>query len=115
MPCVAQFGIIDQFEKGKDYSDYEPDKYDCVAIDDDFLNDWWEGLILIKTFFHNYNRPGFALARYGVTIIPPESLVPFYKIVSTDKRSKSSKELIDLITLLRKAIFENKYIIHYGV
>lgn len=87
----------------------------CVAIDDDVLNDWWGELSLIKTYFHSYNRPNFALARWGVTLIPPESLKAFYNIVSTDRRSKTSKELIDLIILLRKAMSENKYIIHYGV
>lgn len=116
MPCVAQFGIIDKFEKDKDYSSkYEPERYNCVAIDDDILNDWWDELILIKTYFHNYSRPNFALARWGVTIIPPESLESFYRIVLTDRRSKTSNELIDLIILLKKAISENKYVIHYGI
>ena len=40
MPCVAEFGIIDNIDNKKDYSDYEPEKYNCVAIDDDILNDW---------------------------------------------------------------------------
>ncbi|WP_040411328.1 hypothetical protein [Desulfosporosinus sp. OT] len=116
MPCVAQFGIIDEFEKNKDYSDYEPEKYHLVAIDDDdFIDDWWNNLTKINTYFHSYNRPASALARYGVTLIPPESLEPFCNIVSTDNRFKSSKELIDLLTLRRKAISENKYVIHYGI
>lgn len=116
MPCVAQFGIIDEFKEDKDYSSkYEPQKYNCIAVDDDILNDWWDELILIKIYFHSYSRPSFALARCGVTIIPPESLEAFYNIVSTDRRSKTSKELIDLIALLKRAISENKYIIHYGV
>jgi hypothetical protein len=114
MPC-AEFGIIDEFQKNKDYSDYEPEKYHCVAIDDDFINDWWNDLALIKTYFHRYSRPAFALARWGVTLIPTESLESFYNIVSTDKRSKSSKEFVDLMMLLRRAISENKYVIHYGV
>jgi hypothetical protein len=116
MPCIAQFGIIDVFEKDKDYSlDYEPQKYNCVAIEDDILNDWWNELILIKTYFHCFSRPDFGLARWGVTLIPPESLEAFYNIVSKYKKSKSSNQLIDLITLLSKAISENKYVIHYGV
>jgi len=116
MPCVAQFGIIEEFEKDKDYaSSYEPQRYNCVAIDDDILSDWWNKLTLIKTYFHCYNRPSFALARWGVTLIPPESLEAFYNIVSTDMRSISSKELINLMILLRKAISENKFVIHYGV
>jgi hypothetical protein len=114
--CISEFGIIDEFKKDKDYSvEYEPQKYNCIAIDDNILNDWWTELILIKTYFNSYSRPNFALARWGVTLIPPESLEDFYNIVSKDKRSKSSKELIDLMILLRKAISENKFIIHYGV
>ena len=116
MACVAEFGIINEFEKDKDYSSkYEPQKYNCIAINDDILNDWWNELTLIKTYFHSYSIPNFALAMWGVTLIPPESLETFYNIVSTDRRSKSSKELTDLWILLRKAISENKYIIHYGV
>lgn len=115
MPCVAEFGIIDEFEKDKDYSSYEPEKYNCAAIDDDILNDWWSELTFIKTYFHSYKRPGFALARWGVTLIPPESLEAFYEVVSKDKRSKSSEQLIDLMVILRKAISDKKYIIHFGV
>ncbi|WP_236896521.1 hypothetical protein [Clostridium beijerinckii] len=115
MPCVTEFGIIDEFEKDKDYSCYEPQKYNCIAIDDDILSDWWNELTLIKTYFHCYSRSSFALARWGVTLIPPESLESFYNIVSTYKNSKSSKELINLMILLRKAISQNKYVIHYGV
>lgn len=75
----------------------------------------WNELTLVKTYFHCYSRPNFALARWGVTLIPPESLETFYNIISKNKRSKSSVELIDLIILLRKAISENKFVIHYGV
>ena len=114
MPRV-EFGIIDEFDKENDYSDYEPEKYHCVAVDDDYINDWWNRLELLKTYFHCYNRPEQALARWGVTLIPPESLESFYEIVAADKRSKSTPELIELLVLIRRAITENKYIIHYGV
>ncbi|OKP96214.1 hypothetical protein [Paenibacillus sp. P46E] len=115
MACVAEFGIIDQFETDKDYSKYEAETYHCIAVADDFLNDWWDELSLIKTYFHSYSRPGLSLARWGVTLIPPESLEAFYSIVLKDKQSKSSSELIDLMRLLRQAIEEKKYVIHYGV
>lgn len=115
MACVAQFGIIDAFQKDKDYSIYEPEKYHCIAIDDDYIDDWWDDLTRIKTYFHCYNRPAVALARWGITLIPPESLEPFYNILVADERSRSSKELQDLMALLRRAITENKYVIHYGV
>lgn len=72
-------------------------------------------LSLLKTYFHCHGRPAFALARWGITLIPPESLEPFYNIVSSDSRSRSTKELLDLMILIRKAISENKYVIHYRV
>lgn len=115
MPCIAEFGIIDEFEKNKDYSKYEPEKYNCISIDDDILNDWWSQLTSMKTYFHCYSRPSFALARWGITLIPPESLEYFYDIVSKDKRAQSLIELINLMNLLRRAMDENKYVIHYGV
>ncbi len=115
MPCVAEFGIIDTFEEDKDYSDYEPEKYNCISVDDDFLNDWWNGLMLLKTYHRSYCRPELALARCGVTLIPPSSLEQFYSIVETDKRSKSSRQLIELMVLIRKAVEDGKWMIHYGV
>ena len=114
MPC-AEFGIIDNFDKNKDYRDtYEPKKYNCVSIDDDILNDWWSELSLIKTYFYCYNRPELSLSRWGVTLIPPESLEAFFNIVHNDRRFKSSQEVIDLMIVLRTAITEGKYVIHYG-
>lgn len=41
MPSTAQFGIIENFDKEKDYGvSYEPGMYSCVGIDDDALNGW---------------------------------------------------------------------------
>lgn len=71
----AEFGIIDDFDPQKDYDDsYEPERYHCIAICDDALNDWWDDIQDMRTYFHCYNRPETALARWGVTLIPPESL-----------------------------------------
>lgn len=115
MGPYAEFGIINKFDKSKDYSSYDARKYKCIHIPDFIINKWWNDLVLVKTYFHCYDNPGYALARWGVTLIPPESLENFYEIVAKDKRSKSSVELIALLQLIRKAINENKYIIHYGV
>lgn len=115
MSCIAEFGIIDNFEKNKEYSEYEPQKYNCIGINDDFLNDWWKNLVLIPTYFISYDKPNIGLNRWGVTLIPPKSLESLYNIISNDRRASSSKELIDLMGLIRKAIDQNKYVIHYGV
>ena len=56
----TEFGIIENIEQNKDYSNYEPEKYNCIFIDDNlYIDDWWEKLILIKTYFHNLDRPAY--------------------------------------------------------
>lgn len=38
----TEFGIIECFDEFEDYTEYAPERYHCVAIDDDeYLNDWW--------------------------------------------------------------------------
>ena len=32
-----EFGIIDSFEENKWYSDYEPEKYNCISVRDDLI------------------------------------------------------------------------------
>ena len=110
----AEFGIVDNIEL---YTEnvYEPELYRCVYIDDDvYISDWWERLKVMKTYFHNLNRPAFGLARWGVTLIPPESLADFQDIVISDKRMKDDEHLVALAEKIQEAIEGQKYMIHYG-
>ncbi|KGG79988.1 hypothetical protein [Caloranaerobacter azorensis] len=113
----TQFGIIDKIDKNKRYIEYEPEKYNCVTIDDDiYIDDWWEELTKMKTYVGgDLNKPSVALDRLGVTLIPPESLSIFETIVSNDPRIKQDYSLMELLKLIRKAKQENKYMIHFGV
>ena len=111
----AEFGIIDQIDGQKDYSEYEPEIYHCVAIDDGYLDAWCPRLMMLKTYFHSLRRPAFGLARYGVTLIPPGSLQELQDIVLSDKGNLSDDALMALHEKIAQAIEENKYLIHYGV
>lgn len=112
----TEFGIIKNIEQNKDYSEYEPKKYNCVFIDDDlYINNWWGQLMSMKTYFHNLNKPAYGLSRYGVTLIPPESLSTFQDIVISDKRIYKDKHLVDLANTIQDAIDRQKYMIHFGV
>ena len=112
----TEFGIIDKIDKNRDYSCYEPSKYNCVYIDDDlYINDWWDKLMLMKTFYHNLDRPAYGLSRFGITLIPPESLPAFQEIVITDKRIYKDDCLVNLANKIQEAIKENKYMIHFGI
>jgi len=86
------------------------------TIDDDiYIDDWWEDLSKMRTYFGDLNTPNVSLDRHGVTLIPPESLSIFETIVSNDPRIKQDYSLMELLKLIRKAKQENKYMIHFGV
>lgn len=72
----AEFGIIDSIDKEKDYSEYDPERYHCVAISDDrYIDAWWEQLACLKTYFHSMGHPSTGLDRQGISIILPELLI----------------------------------------
>lgn len=112
----AEFGIVEEIEYGKNYSEYKPEEFDCVVIDDDiYLNDWWDRLCEMKTYFHSTDRAKTGLARWGVTLIPPESLLTFKNIVIDDPHICNDNQLIALADKIEIAIHENKFMIHFGV
>ena len=127
MPCEANFGIIENFDTEKDYSKIDEfgifpetfpralQAYHCVAIHDDALNDWWPRLKEMKSYFHTHSRPETALARCGVTLIPPESLDLFYSIVKEETQPEFMEQATAVMTVIEKAKRNGKYIIHFGV
>lgn len=115
MPCVHDFGIVEDAASLPEDIGYEPEKYGCVWIDDGYLDDWWPRLALIPTFFHTLSRPERGLARYGITLIPPESLPMLEEIVLSDRRIGSDEQLVELSRVIREAIRRGRYVIHYGV
>ena len=46
----TEFGIIDNFQPDQKYTAYETEKYQCVAINDECIDDWWERLLMIRTY-----------------------------------------------------------------
>ncbi len=115
----AEFGIIDDFNEKKDYTGYHPKKYNCIAIDDGlYLNDWWNALSYIDTlnvYDKGLLRPQKALSRWGITVIPPESLPAFLDIIVKDRRYKTDANLAALASLIKEAVKTQKYVIHYGI
>lgn len=115
----TEFGIINDFDEKKNYMGYHPEQYNCVAIDDDlYLNDWWKDLLQIDTlnvYTVGVLQPQKALSRWGITIIPPKSLLAFYDIVVSDHRYSADKHLVELAKMIQLAYSQNKYMIHYGV
>ncbi len=103
------FGIIpDDPRPGIRYEEYEPDKYNCIFIDDEVLLTILDELKEMKCYWHSIDRQEKGLAYHGVSLIPPEALDIFESIVSG---KDNLQELQDLIS---QAENEQKYIIHFG-
>ncbi|MBU5437158.1 hypothetical protein KQI42_03995 [Tissierella sp. MSJ-40] len=120
MPYIHEFGIIDCIEKNKDYDFYEPEKYNCISVDGDLIDEiYYKGfgdkMKNLETFAHNTNRPYKDLAYYGVTLIPPKSLKQFLNIIIEENAKYKSKELKELTKKICDAIKENKWLIHFGI
>ena len=111
----TEFGIIDVFQPNQKYTTHEPEKYHCVAIDDEYIDDWWERLLMMRTYNMSLKQPQWALSRWGITLIPPESLPALLEIIAEDNRIYWDDSLVELADLVWQAITENKYMIHYGV
>lgn len=115
----AEFGIISDFNEKKDYTRYSPEKYQCVAIDDDlYLNNWRSDLLNMDTL-NVYAKGALqsqkGLSRCGITIIPPRSLPALLNIIIKDRYFPSDSNLVALADLINYAIQMQKYMIHYGV
>jgi len=110
-----EIGIIESIDFEYDYSAYQPENYKCISLNDCYLDDWWRDLSIIRSYFHNMKRPSLSIARYGVTILPPDSLGMFQDIMLKDKRLKKDRELQRAAGIIGEAIACKKYIIIYGV
>ncbi len=104
------FGIMPEDPRpGIQYEEYEPDKYNCIFVEDESLLPILDELKEMKCYWHSIDRQEKGLAYHGVSLIPPESLNLFESIVS------GKDNLQELQNLVSRAKSEKKYIIHFGV
>lgn len=96
-------------EQGKRYDEYKPRIYSCISVDDDSIKAVAAKLEAIDSYYHTLSVKGKGLAYCGITLIPPESLNDFIKIIEVDN------QLLRLKQLLEKARDENKWVIHFGL
>lgn len=105
-----EFGIMmDAPQQGKRYDEYEPWKYACISVADEYLEIVAERLNAIDFYWHTIADKSKGLAYYGVTLVPPCSLKAFIAVIT------DIAELCELKKLLEKALGKNKWVIHYGI
>ena len=104
-----EFGIMEFAPvSGKRYDEYEPKKYKCISVDDDYI-EGIDQLLIFDSFCHTIDIPMKGLNYIGITLIPPNSLDAFLTVIG------DGSEYADLRKLLIEAKGRNKYVIHYGL
>lgn len=93
------------------FDTYEPQKYNCLTIDDDFIEPILVDLQDLDCYGHTLQIPRKGLAYCGVTLIPPRPMDEFMRILASWKKT----EYIPLLALLNEAKGNSRYIIHFGI
>ncbi len=105
-----EFGIMPTDPKhGERYDEYEPLKYGCISVHDDYIEDILERFNDIDFYWHSLDFPGKGLAYCGITLIPPSSDKAFIDAI------EDIPEISELRELLKKAAEEKKFVIHFGI
>ena len=105
-----KFGIMQTApQNGRRFDEYEPDKYNCISVNDDYIENILEKLNDIDFYWQTLDVSGKGLAYCGITLIPPSSMEEFISVIENNSKLNELKEL------LSKAHKENKWIIHFGI
>ena len=75
--ATHKIGIMDQFENGKLYYLYEPEKYNCISVDmyimDYIVDNYLGNGKKVKVYLGTDSKIFYGFDESGITIIPPES------------------------------------------
>lgn len=105
-----EFGIMPREPKqGERYDEYEPEKYNCICVDDEDLEAVLLNFKSIDFYWHILDVKDKGLEYSGITLIPPCSIKAFIDVI------KDISVLSKLKELCKKALKENKWIIHFGI
>ena len=105
-----EFGIMQTTpQNGQRFDEYVPEKYNCISVNDNYIENILEKLTDVDFYWHTTDVSGKGLAYSGITLIPPSSMQKFISVID------ENLDLHQLKELLSKAYDENKWVIHFGL
>ena len=96
-------------DTGQIFEEYEPEKYDCIAVDDEYVQEVAEMLAGVSVYWHGLDRPESGLAYHGITLIPPESMAD---VIEAVRDVPKMRRLMEMLVVAER---ERKFVIHFGV
>ena len=108
--AVHEFGSLTRDPvPGERYDTYEPERYGCVAVDDEWVEPLAEKLAELPVYWHTLDRPEKGFACCGITLIPPSSIPAVLAALD------AAEEWTTLGGLLEEAKAQGRFVIHYGL
>ena len=105
-----QFGIMmADPELGQIFEEYEPEKYDCIAVDDEYVQEVAEMLAGVSVYWHGLDRPESGLVYHGITLIPPESIE---EVIEAIKDVPEMRRLMEMLVVAER---KQKFVIYFWV
>ena len=105
-----EFGIMEYAPvRGKRFDKYQPEKFNCISVDDAYILPLSERLSEEQFYWHTLDVVGSGLAYCGITLISPTGAQAMLNLTA------DMNELIELNTLLKEAIERNCFMIHFGI
>ena len=102
----------DQLDYAEVYLQLKPN---CIAVDDDWLEEIWQQFAEIPSYIHSLQRPGQGFAVYGVTLFPPASLAQIAAVCTNIPGFQQNREGATFLNLLQEGMVQNSYLLHYGI
>lgn len=107
--ATHEFGIMPRDPAPRERYAYEPEKYGCVAVDDEWVEPLAGKLGDVPVYWQTLDQPGKGLDYCGITLIPPESIPALLAALDT------AEEWTTLGGLLEEAKAQGRFVIHYGL
>jgi hypothetical protein len=116
------FGVVLDIHPKRDYSilfdeDSLSDEFGCVWVSEALFETWLPRTYGLDTFDKSLKNPSNGIPRFGVTILPPDTVLELIKIiidgrsVYTEEEEKQTDELLDMLG----AVYRNRgYAICFG-
>lgn len=113
MSMFHEFGLIYKFsyKNMKKYTEYTPEKYNCISVHDDYIQALCCKFGNIETVNPCIPEKYNGLCYYGITIIPAEACRKILTILNNENNIAFD----ELERLLETAVSSGKYVIHYGL
>ena len=82
-----EFGIMQiSPQNGQRFDEYEPEKYNCISVNDDYIGTILEKLNDIDFYWHTRDVSGKGIAYCGITLIPPSSMEEFISVIENNSK-----------------------------